>query len=142
MTRLGAQARFHLLHANRDAVAVMLARAAESGLAHAEAVVLVVDQRDPIGRDLANAAAEKAGLNADVEADRFQGRGQIPTAIIVVPLAGARVMFAASHAGVTRGLIRHPAPGRVRVVMVAEGAAMLVHAEVSPTLGVGIGSSS
>jgi hypothetical protein len=131
----GAQARLHLLDANRDAIAVMLARAATGGVAPEGAVVVVLDQRDAVGRELASAAAEKAGLLADDEAEQIQSRGQIPTAIIVVPLAGARVLFSESHPEVERGLARSPRPQQVRVVVIADGAAMLVHAEVSSHVG-------
>jgi len=138
----GAQARLHLLDANRDAIALMLTRAAAGGLAPEGAVVLVLDQRDAVGRDLARAAAEKAGIVADAEAERVQRRGQIPTAIIVVPLAAARVLFSESHPEVERGLARFPAPRQLRVVVIAEGSAMLVHAEVSSAHGLVDGGRS
>lgn len=133
----GADARLHLLHANRDAVSVMLARAAVSGLAPEDAVVLIVDQQDPVGAELAQAAAEKAGLDASIEAERVQRRGgEIPTGIIVVPLAGARILFAEGHPEVARGLARRPAASQVRVVVISEDAAMLItrrcHFELEP----------
>lgn len=126
----GAEARLHLLNANRDAVSVMVARAVVGGLDRCDAVVVVVDQRDPVGAQLASAAAEKAGLDAGTEAERVKDRGEVPTAIIVVPLAAARVLFRESHPDVAGGLARCLQPVRVRVVVVAEGAAMLVHADV------------
>jgi hypothetical protein len=129
----GAESRLHLVRANRDAISVMLGRAVAGGLTPADAVVLIADQRDSVGREMANAAAEKAGLDATSEAERVQTRGQIPTAIIVMPLAGARLLFAESHPEVARVLTRSPLAGRVRVVAIAQGAAMLVHAEASPT---------
>ena len=141
-SRPGAQARLHLLHANRDAIAVMLARSTAGGVAPEGLVVIVVDQRDAVGRELAAAAAEKAGLDADNEAERVQGRGEIPTAIIAVPLSGARMLFTESHPEVERGLARSPGPRQVRIVVIAEGAAMLVHAEVSPARGLAVDSSS
>jgi hypothetical protein len=128
----GVEARLHFLRANRDAIAVMLTRATAGGLATEAAVVIVADQRDAVGRELARAAAAKAGLDADDEAERVQGRGEVPTAIIVVPLAAARMLFSESHPEVVRGLTRSPGPRKVRVVVVANGAAMLAHAEVSP----------
>ena len=132
--RPGAGARLHLLDANRDTIAIMLARAVGGGVDLGNAVVLVVDQRDTVGRELTNAAAAKAGLDGDTEAERVQARGEIPTAIVIVPLTGARMLFAESHPEVLRGLARSALPGRVRVVVIAEGAAMLVHAEVSPAV--------
>ena len=140
--RPGAQARLHLLDANRNAIAVMLARSTAGGVAPEGAVVILADQRDAIGRELARAAAEKAGLDADDEAERVQGRGEVPTAIIVVPLAAARMLFSESHPEVERGLARFPAPRQVRVVVIAEGSAMLVHAEVSPPHGLAHGGRS
>jgi len=138
----GVEARLHFLRANRDAISVMLARALAGGLEPADAVVLVIDQRDPVGRDLAAAAAEKAGLDADAMAEQVQGRGHIPTAIIVVPLAGARWLFSESYPEVERRLARPPGPRQVRVVVIAEGAAMLTHAKVSPACGLAADSSS
>jgi len=138
----GIEARLHFLRANRDAISVMLGRAVGGGLEPTDAVVIVLDQRDPVGRELAAAAAEKAGLDADDEAERIGGRGQIPTAIIVVPLAAARMLFSESHPEVERGLARFPAPRQVRIVVIAEGAAMLTHAEVSPARGLAAESSS
>ena len=126
----GVQERLHLLHANRDALSVMLARAAAGGLSPEDAVAIIFDQRDPVGVDLAMAAAEKAGLDASSEAERVQNRGEIPTAIIVMPLAGARILFAEGHPEVALGLVRRPAVSHVRVVVIAEGAAMLAHAQV------------
>jgi hypothetical protein len=131
----GVRERLHLLHANHDAVSVMLARAAAARLSPEDAVAIIVDQRDPVGVELAQAAAEKAGLDASTEADRVQSRGEIPTMIMVMPLAGARILFAEGHPEVARGLVRRPAISHVRVVVIAEGAAMLVHAQVSPRSG-------
>lgn len=128
----GADARFHLLHANRDAIAVMLARAAVGGLASNDAVVVLVDQRDTVGRQLADAAADKAGLEGSTEAERIRARDEIPTVIIVVPVIGAQILLDESHPEACAGLAHPPVPGRVRVVVVAEGAAMLVHAAVPP----------
>lgn len=138
----GAQARLHLLDANRDAIAVMLARSTAGGVAPEGAVVILADQRDAVGRELARAAAEKAGLDADDEAERVQGRGEVPTAIIVAPLAAARMLFSESHPEVEGGLARPPGPRKVRVVVIAEGSAMLVHAAVSPARGLAADSSS
>ncbi len=132
----GIQARQHLLNANRDAVSVMLGRAAAGGLDVSDAVVIVVDQRDHVGVELAQAAAERGGLDASSEAERVQSRGEIPTGIIVVPLAGARILFAEGHPEVARGLARRPAASQVRVVVISEDAAMLItrrcHFELEP----------
>ena len=134
--RPGADARRHLLDANRDAIAIMLGRVRAAGgmRTDEDAVVIVVDQRDPVGFQLAKAAADKAGLDASAEAERVQARGEIPTAIVIVPLAGARVLFGESHPEVAHSLVRRPSIGQVRVVVIAEVAAMLAHAEVSPAV--------
>lgn len=125
----GVRDRLHLLAANRDAIAIMLGRAADGGLDIPDAVVVVVDQRDPVGCDLAMAAADKAGLDAAEEGTRAAARGDIPTAIIVLELRAARAVFCESHPEVARGLAQHPHQGRIRTVVIAAGAAMLVHAQ-------------
>lgn len=130
----GQEGRLYLLNANRDAISVMLARAVEGGLDPHDAVAVIVDQRDPLGSDFAEAAATKAGLNADREASLLELRGEIPTAIIVVTAAMARLLFRETHPTVAKGLSRELLPGHVRVVVIADGAAMLVHAEVPVAL--------
>lgn len=99
-TNPGARTRLHLLRANRDAIAVMIARAVSAGLDAADVVVIVADQRDTVGRELAEAAAEKAGLKAAGEAWEVERRGEIPTAIIVLNVSAARALFNESHPGV------------------------------------------
>jgi hypothetical protein len=132
MTSPGATARLYLLRANRDAVSVVLSRSIAGGLSPGEAVVIIADQRDPLGHELAVTAAEKAGLDADTEGAKVDARGEIPTTLLVLKLRSAHDLFRESHPEVTAGLAKGPGHGRVRIVVIAEGAAMLVHADVSP----------
>ena len=129
----GTETRLHLVKANRAAIYVMLCRAVSGGLPVGDAVVIVADTSDPVGLELADAAATKAGLNVQDEAGRVQERGEIPTAIIAVPLEAARAIFSESHPSVASGLVRPAPPGCVRVVSIAAGAAMLVHTDVRHT---------
>ena len=129
----GTEARLHLVKANRAAIYVMLCRAVGGGLPVGDAVVVVAETSDPIGLKLAEAAATMAGLNVLDEAGQVQEYGEIPTAIIAVPLEAARVIFSESHPSVASGLVRPAPPGCVRVVSIAGGAAMLVHTDVRPT---------
>src|ERR1700690_3383932 len=131
-TNPGTQARLQLLKANRHAIYVMLCRAVSGGLAVGDAVVVVADTSDPVGLELAHAAA-KAGLNVQDEAGRVQERGEIPTAIIAVPLEAALRIFSESHLSVANGLVKPVPSGCVRVVSIAAGAAMLVHTDVRPS---------
>ena len=110
----------------------MLARSTSGGLALDGSVVLVVDQRDPVGRSLGEAAGERADLDAADEAAQVERRREIPTAIMVIEVSAARALFTEGHPAVASRLEARPAEGRVRAVVVAAGAAMLVHAEVSP----------
>lgn len=133
MTPLQADARerLHLARANRAAVDVMVGRAAVSGLDVFRAVAIVVDQRDRVGRALAEIAAERAGLDAGDEATHAGARGEIPTAILGVDVDSAVALLSETHPAVAAGLERCPRRGCVRVVVVAAGGAMLVHSEVS-----------
>lgn len=120
--------RLHLVDANRALFPVILAKAGGSAIDH---VVILADVRDPVGRDLAQAAVEKSGgLDLGREAARTEARGEIPTAVVVVPLLAARILFAESHPTVAKGLAAEPVVGRVRVVSIAAGGAVLVHAAV------------
>ena len=129
----GIEARLHLVRANRSSVYTMLCRAVGGDLPVGDAVVVVADSTDPVGRELSEAAAEKAGLNVDDQSAQVRERGEIPTAIIVIPRAAAKMIFGASHPSIAAGLDRQPPPGSARVVSVAAGAAMLVHVDVRPT---------
>ena len=129
----GTEARLHLVKANRAAIYVTLCRAVSGGLAVGDAVVVVADTSDPVGLELADAAATKAGLNVQAEASRVQELGEIPTAIFAVPLEAAKAIFSESHPSVASGLVRPVPSGCVRVVAIAAGAAMLVHTDVRAT---------
>jgi hypothetical protein len=132
IARVDVRERLHLVRANHDAIALMLARALAAGLESALAVVVVVvDRRDEVGKELAELAAELAGLNATEEGNRAEKRGDIPTMILVVDLRSATALFGATHPRVAAGLARAPLEGCVRVVAVAAGGAMLVHSEIA-----------
>lgn len=132
--RVDVRERLHLVRANRDAIAVMLGRALAAGLERALAVVVVVDQRDEVGKGLAEVAAERAGLDAVKEGGRAEKRGQVPTTILVVDLRSAEAMFSGTHPSTAAGLARAPLECCVRVVAVAAGGAMLVHSEITRSL--------
>jgi hypothetical protein len=93
-----------------------------------ELVVLLLDTRDAVARDLAAAVTETASAldlppsTADV----------VPSCVAVIPLPAARAGFGSSHPAIANGLVPRPPPGRVRVVVVAAGGASLVHVPVSP----------
>lgn len=129
----GIEARMHLIHENRTAIHVMLCRAVAGGMDANTAVVVIADSNDPMGFELAGAAAEKAGMNLQDESRRVESIGQIPTAIVVVPLSAARALFTPTHPSVTAELNRHPPLGCVRVVSIAAGAATLVHCNIRPS---------
>lgn len=131
-TNPGIEARLHLVRANRSGIYVMLCRAAKGGLCVSDAVVVIADTTDPVGLELAEAASKKSGMNLREEPSQLLQEGQIPTAIIVVNLDEAKALFAVSHPSVAIGLDRPPPQGRVRVVSIAEGAAMLLHSDVRP----------
>lgn len=135
-TNPGVEARLHLIKANRSAIYVMLCRAATGGHPVSNAVVVVADTSDTVGFELAETASERAGMNIHKESSQVHQEGQIPTAIILLPLADARTLFNISHPSVANGLDRQPPPGCVRVVSIAAGAAMLVHSDVRATTSI------
>jgi hypothetical protein len=130
---LGVEARLHIVKANRSAIYVMLCRTAAGGRAVNDAVVVIADTSDTVGLQLAEAACEKVGMNIHEDSRQVQREGQIPTAIIVVSLDEAKMLFGTSHPNVASGLDKLPPQGCVRVVAIAAGAAMLLHSDVRPT---------
>lgn len=131
MTPTGQSERLHLAQANLDLVAVVLGRAVEAGGLPDQVAVLLLDTRDEVARHLAAAIVERqGGLHLDAEEARVLGKGQIPTAISVLPLRLAEMLFAVGHPGVSLGLGRVPPPGRVRVVVVGAGGVTLMHLPV------------
>ena len=129
----GAEARLHLVKANRSAIDVMLCRTASGGRSVSDAVVVVADTSDPVGFELAEAASEKAGMNIHEESSQVRQDGQIPTALIALTLNDAKMLFSISHPSIAAGLERLPPPGCIRVVSIAAGAAMLVHCDLRST---------
>jgi hypothetical protein len=134
MTLPGADVRerVYFARANRGGVAVMLGRAIAGGFDLARAVVIVADQRDLVGKALAVAAAEHAGLDATDHAARVDARGETPTVILVVDADTAVAVLSETNPAVAAGLRRLPPFGCVRAVSVAAGGATLLHMEVSP----------
>jgi hypothetical protein len=127
-----ASERLHLAEANLDLLAVSLAKAVEAGADRDEVVALLLDTRDHLARELAAAIVERqGGLDLDQEEARVLGRGQIPTAIAVLPLRLVELLFAETHPAVSSGVRRAPPQGRLRVVVVAAGGATLLHLPVA-----------
>jgi len=132
----GVEARLHLVKVNRSAIYLMLCRFATGGQPVGDAVVVVADTSDALGLELAAAAREKAGMNSHEESSQVLQEGQIPTAMIVLTLDDAKALLRTSHPSVAAGLDHRPPQGCVRVVSIAAGAAMLVHADVRATTSI------
>lgn len=127
----GPTERLHLAEANLDLIALVLGKAVDAGAVPEQSVVLLLDTRDQVARELAAAIIEREEkLDLDQEEARVLGKGQIPTAISVLPLRLAALLFGVSHPGVSSGLGRVPRPGRVRVVVVGAGGVTLMHLPV------------
>ncbi len=117
---------------------VMVAKSVSEGLSVDGIVAVVADATDSVGGPLARAMAEKGGdLDADAEAARARARGEIPTLVACVPLKLGIALFATSNPGVSQGIGRPVAPGRVRVVVVGANGSMLVHVPVEKLAGAG-----
>jgi hypothetical protein len=120
-------ARLHLLHHNRSAIMVMLAKSVAAGLFVQDSVAIVADTRDSVGGPLARAlAAKHPGLDADAEAVRAQRRGETPTLVAIVTVQAAVEVFRIPNPGVSAGIGRAVVPGRVRVVVVGAGGSTLL----------------
>jgi hypothetical protein len=134
----GVQERLHLVRENDGLIAVAVGKAM-SRLGHDDVVVLVLDTRDSVARDLAQVLVERStDLNLDHEEARILAkRDMVPTGIAVIPLAAARAGFSVSHPMIADGLGATPPEGRVRVVVVAAGGATLVHLPLAKLAGGG-----
>ena len=128
----GIETRLHLVRENRGAICVVLGRAVLGGLDAHTAVAIVADTNDPLGNDIAEAAAAKAGLDVREEAKRITDRGDTPTVVLVIPMDAAKEIFSSTHPSVAAGLNRRPPAGCVRCVSIAKGAATLIHADIRP----------
>jgi len=125
-------ARLQLVSANRAAIYAVLCHAANSGHAIIDAVVVVADTTESPGREIARAAAILPGAISDAELGPSKGPGEELPAIIVVTIATAKTLLAQNYKSVADGLDRQPAAGCARVVVIAQGAPMLVHTDVRP----------
>jgi hypothetical protein len=137
--QVGLEHRLHLLQSNRTAVMVMLQKAVTSGLPVEDLVAVVADTRDPVGRPLARAMAEKVpGLDADAETAHAGARDEIPTLVAVVPAKLAVEVFKSSNPSVSAGIRQPVVLGRVRVVVVGAGGSTLVQAPIEKLSGGGV----
>jgi hypothetical protein len=132
------EARLHLLQHNREAIMVMLAKSAASGLSVDDTVALVADTTDSVGGPMARAMAERGdGLDADAEAARARARDEIPTMVACVPTKLAVELFRVSNPNVSANIAQPVAHGRVRVVVVGAGGSTLVQVPVERLAGGG-----
>lgn len=124
--------RVYLVRQNSAVIAVALGRALAGGVEVGDLVVLLMDTRDPVGRDLAVAILERsADLDLDAEEARALRRGEIPTGLALIPVAAVEELFKDTHPAVSATVRRRPPAGGVRVVVVAGGGATLMHLPVA-----------
>ncbi len=124
--------RLQLVQACRAAIYAALCRAVGNGQPINDAVVVVADSSDPLGRAITKAAVVH-GASLDDQAFNADEFEQGPFTIIVVTVAAARRLLAPSHPSVAGGLDRQPTSSCVRVVAIADGTSLLVHADIRPS---------
>lgn len=130
--------RIHLARSNMSMMSVALGRAAAGGTSIEVSVVLLLDTRDVLARDLARALVEAtSALDFAKEELRVLQRDEIPTGIAIVPVPAATEIFSVTHPEVTAALARVPPTGSTRVVVVAAGGATLMHLPVVPVTSTG-----
>lgn len=130
--------RLHLARENTALVAVAVGKAAEGGAEVGQLVVLLLDTRDPVARELTKAILERSSdLDLDAEHARVLRHEMIPTAIAIVPARAAELLLGETHPNVAEGLHLVPPHGRVRVVIIAEGGATLLHLPITPLRSIG-----
>lgn len=127
-----ADARLHLVAAKRAAIYGVLCRAASSGHLMSDAVVVVADTTDVLGRKIARAAAGLPGAISAGETHSVAELDEDSTAVIAVTVVAAKSLLARSYESVADGLDRQPTGGCARVLVIAQGAPMLVHTDVRP----------
>lgn len=114
-------------------VGVTLGRAIDAGADPDDLVALLLDTRDSIARDLAATILEGSGgvLDLEVEGARALNRHEIPTAIAILPVGLVEALFHDTHPEVSANLRRPPPDDSLRVVVVAEGGATLLHLPIA-----------
>ena len=125
-------ARLKLVSVNRAAIYGVLCHAANSGHAIVDAVVVVADTTESLGREIARAAAVLPGAISDAQLHQTENLSEDSSAIIVLKIATAKTLVAQNYKSVADGLDRQPAANCVRVLVIAQGAPMLVHTDVRP----------
>ena len=126
------ETRLQLVKTNRAAIYAALCRAARDGKSIGDAVVVVADSADPFGCEIAEAASRQYGAILDQQPSTTDRLEDGPSTVIVVTIATARLLFAQSHPRIASSLDRQPSPGCARVVAIAEGTPVLIHADIRP----------
>jgi hypothetical protein len=103
-------------------------------------MILVADMRDSIGKLLTEALAEVDGKAAEAEAHfrKVEDKGEIPTAIMVLPIEIVRKALEETNPNVSKSLRELPLKAGLTwvAVVVGEGT-MLMQAEVLPISSLG-----
>jgi len=103
-------------------------------------MLVVADLNDEVGGPLAQAIAEAEGTDAFLETHkkRVEQRGEIPTAIMVVPILATSRLLAAVNPMVGQTLrALPPAPGTVWVAVIAFGGTSLLQPPYIPVRSAG-----
>lgn len=120
--------RVHLALSNLDMLSLAVGKAVADGAAVEDIVVLLLDTRDVVARDLAAAIlARSSDLDLGAEEARVLRRDEIPTGIAVISVHPAKALFETTHPSIAKGLGLRPPMGHVRVVAITEGGATLLH---------------
>lgn len=103
-------------------------------------MVVVVDMRDKVGKPLVDALAQIKGVSSRAHFEKIEKKGEIPTAIMVLPVEAVARIVAAPNPNVSAALKTGAImPGMIWVAIIAEGGTMLMQVANEPIQASGQG---
>lgn len=103
-------------------------------------MIVVADMRDEVGKPLVEALSKAKGVNARAHVQKTEKKGEIPTAILVLPIEAVAKIVAAPNPRVSETLQQMTTlPEHVWVAIIAEGGTMLIQAPIEPIKAQGNG---
>lgn len=107
-----------------------------------DAVIVVADLRDPIGRGVTNAFAEALEKDTDLQAHeaKILKKNEIPTAVMIMPAKAAALALDVPNPTIA-GVLRQgsPAPGCCFAVIISGGGSTLLQTPNAPVEPLGSG---
>jgi len=119
--------RIQLWFHNKDAAMLALAPVVSK---REDIMIVLADMRDPVASPLVKAVAQATKQDTENHIRKVEGKGEIPTAILILPAEIVRMVVADSNPMCAEALQSQPPEGMVWICVIAYSGTMVFQAPI------------